>query len=273
MLISHNSFKNFIIINGLLFSVGIAQHNILLHKLHNCILDFCLMLFIFLIRNYSIMIFIDNGVSSKQSINNDVSLMPKEEFKYEFHCYVLSTTTVEAVTHLFISNNFIYIDRTLFRDIVSFIPISFMFEIIFDFFHYMNHRLLHSKYLYKYCHKVHHKFKHPTSIISYYQDPLDLIMTNSVPTILALSLTKNISHRQFNALLIYKTFIEISGHCGKYSYPTPSFTQFIWLPKSLQIELYTEDHDLHHSSNNCNYAKRFSLWDKVFNTYKPTLEK
>jgi sterol desaturase/sphingolipid hydroxylase (fatty acid hydroxylase superfamily) len=21
--------------------------------------------------------------------------------------------------------------------------------------------------------------------------------------------------------------------------------------------------------NNCNYAKRFSLWDKVFHTYKP----
>jgi sterol desaturase/sphingolipid hydroxylase (fatty acid hydroxylase superfamily) len=216
--------------------------------------------------------FIDNCVSNKPSINNDISLIPKEEFKYEFHYYVLTTTTVETITHLFINNNFIYIDRSFYKDIILFIPFSFIFEIIFDFFHYINHRLLHSKYLYRYCHKIHHKFKHPISITSYYQDPIDLIITNSIPTILALSLTKNISYRQFNMLLVYKTFIEIGGHCGKYSYPTSSFTQFIWLPKLLQIELYTEDHDLHHSLHNCNYAKRFSIWDKVFNTYKHSLE-
>lgn len=273
MSISINSFKNFIIMNGLLFSIGIMQHDMLSRKLQNYILDFCLTLFLFLIRNYSVMKIIDNGVSSKQSINDDASLLPKEDFKYEFHYYVLTSTTVETVTHLFISNNFVYMDRTLYQDVITFIPISFIFEIIFDFFHYMSHRLLHSKYLYKYCHKVHHKFKHPTSIIAYYQDPLDLIITNSIPTTLALSLTKNISCRQFNALLIYKTFIEISGHCGKFSYPTSSFSQFMWLPKLLQIELYTEDHDLHHSSNNCNYGKRFSIWDKAFNTHKVSHKK
>jgi len=217
--------------------------------------------------------FIDYGVLNKQSINNDINLIPKEEFKNEFHYYVLSTTTVETITHLYINNNFIYIYRDIYLDIILFIPVSFMFEIIFDFFHYLTHRLLHSKYLYKYCHKIHHKFKHPQSIISYYQDPVDLIITNSTPIILALSLTKNISYRQFNILLIYKTFIEVSGHCGKYVNPTSSFSQFIWLPKLLQIELYTEDHDLHHSLNNCNFSKRFSLWDKVFNTYKKSIKK
>lgn len=63
-------------------------------------------------------------------------------------------------------------------------------------------------------------------------------------------------------------FIEISGHIGKRMHPTSSFSQFIWLPKFFNIELYTEDHDLHHSHNNCNYSKRFSLWDKVFGTHK-----
>lgn len=215
--------------------------------------------------------FIDYGVSNKESINKDIASIPKEEYKYEFHYYVLTATTVETITHLFINNNFIYIDHTLYQDIILFIPISFIFEIIFDFFHYISHRALHSKFLYKYAHKVHHKFKHPITITSYYQDPIDLIITNSIPTMLALSLTKNISYRQFNLMLIYKTFIEISGHCGKNVYPTCSFSQFIWLPKLLQIDLYTEDHDLHHSLNNCNYAKRFSIWDKVFNTYASSL--
>jgi len=215
--------------------------------------------------------FVDYGVSNKESINKDISTMPKEDYKYEFHYYVLTTTTVETITHLFINNNFIYIDRALYQDIILFIPISFIFELIFDFFHYLGHRALHSKYLYKYSHKVHHKFKHPITITSYYQDPLDLIITNSMPTILAVSLTKCLSYRQFNLILMYKTIIEISGHCGKYLYPTSCFSQFVWLPKLLQIELYTDDHDLHHSLNNCNYAKRFSIWDKAFNTYKPSL--
>ena len=48
--------------------------------------------------------------------------------------------------------------------------------------------------------------------------------------------------------------------------PTSSFPQCIWLPRLFNIELYTEDHDLHHSRNNCNYSKRFSLWDKIFKT-------
>jgi len=272
MFISYKSFKNFIIVNTFLLSMGFTQHNILIKIKYNYIVDFCIILFIFLIRNYSIIKFIDKGVLDKQSINKDISLMPREEFKNEFDYYVLSTTTVETITHLCINNNFIYSDRSVYLDIILFIPISFIFEITFDFFHYLTHRLLHSKYLYKYCHKIHHKFKHPISIISYYQDPLDLIITNFVPTILALSLTKNISYRQFNILLMYKMFIEVSGHCGKYVYPTSSFSQFIWLPKLLQIDLYTEDHDLHHSLNNCNYSKRFALWDKVFNTYKSSIK-
>jgi lathosterol oxidase len=273
MIVSYKSLKNFIIINSFLFSIGIAQHNILLYKQYNYLGDFCLILFIFLIRNYSLMKLTDQGVSNKPHINTDIiNQMPKEEYKYEFHYYVLTTTAIESITHVFLKNNYTYIDRAFYQDIILFIPISFIFEIIFDFFHYITHRLLHSKYIYKYLHKVHHKFNHPISIISYYQDPFDLIITNSVPTMLSLLLTKNISYRQFNIILIYKTFVEISGHCGKITYPTCSFPQFIWLPKLLQIELYTEDHDLHHSLNNCNYAKRFSLWDKVFNTYKSPIK-
>jgi sterol desaturase/sphingolipid hydroxylase (fatty acid hydroxylase superfamily) len=71
--------------------------------------------------------------------------------------------------------------------------------------------------------------------------------------------------------LSYKTFIEISGHSGKKLYPNGSFSQFIWLPRFFNISLYTEDHALHHSSNYCNYSKRFSLWDKQFETYNESI--
>jgi len=209
---------------------------------------------------------IEYGTRSKTAIND--SILPMEEYKYEFHVNVFTATAVESVTHVFIHHfTHLHFSRPTYYEIVYFIPLSFLFEIIFDFFHYGAHRILHHKSVYKYLHKKHHKFNHPIAITTFYQDPFDLFVTNSIPTVLALSIVPGISYFQFHFITVYKSFIEISGHSGKISYPTTSFPQFIWLPKWLHIELSSEDHDIHHSLNNCNYAKRFSLWDKVFGTY------
>ena len=105
-------------------------------------------------------------------------------------------------------------------------------------------------------------------ILTFYHNPLDLIITNSIPQIVTLLIFPYISHFQFSIILTYKSLIEISGHSSKKLYPSGSFSQFIWLPRLLDISLYTEDHTLHHVLNNYNYSKRFSIWDKIFNTYK-----
>jgi sterol desaturase/sphingolipid hydroxylase (fatty acid hydroxylase superfamily) len=65
------------------------------------------------------------------------------------------------------------------------------------------------------------------------------------------------------ALIPFGTF-----YASKKLYPSGSFSQCVWIPRAFNISLYTEDHTLHHSNNNCNYSKRFSLWDKAFGTYK-----
>lgn len=277
MLISFNSCKNYILVNGFLILLGINQYNFIMYYTrnnHHNIINFCIILFIFITRNISILNFIEKGTNHKPLITNDISKLPKETYKNEFNLYFLSTTVIESITHIIIKTNFFnnlndnLNDNLIIIDLLYFIPISFIFELIFDLFHYSTHRLLHNKYLYKYLHKTHHTFNHPTAIVAFYQDPLDLVITNSVPTILTLTIMPNISYRIFNMILVYKMFIEISGHIGKKMYPTGSFSQFMWLPKLLNIELYIEDHDLHHSLNNCNYGKRFSLCDKVFKTYK-----
>ena len=126
--------------------------------------------------------------------------------------------------------------------------------------------------MYRFFHKIHHKHIHPISISLFYHHPLDAFLSISLPNLIVLSILPYISFYQFNLILIYKAHIEIIGHCGKKLYPFSSFTQLPWLAKYLNIELYAEDHDLHHSLNNCNYGKRFSLWDKVFNTYKNARE-
>ena len=143
-----------------------------------------------------------------------------------------------------------------------------MFEIIFDFGHYITHRLVHTKYLYPYIHKTHHKYKEVLSIHAFHHNAMDLIITNSIPFITSSYILRNLmSNKLIHLILVYKIFLEISGHSGRIT-NSSCFTQCILLPKLLGISLNVQDHDFHHLKTNCNYSKRFSLFDKLFGTYK-----
>jgi sterol desaturase/sphingolipid hydroxylase (fatty acid hydroxylase superfamily) len=217
-------------------------------------------------RNYGLLYFIEYITQNKKGVED----IPKESYPYEFHVNICTTTAIETVTHLCM---YPMNTQSVYKDVVWFVPMSLLFEIVFDFFHYWSHRMVHHTYVYKYIHKKHHTFKHPTAITSFYQDPLDLILTNSLPTLLTMWLIPKMSICQFHWIIVYKNFVEISGHSGKYLRPSCSFPQCIWIVKWLEIELYAEDHDAHHSINGCNYGKRFSLWDKMFGTYRCIMDK
>lgn len=271
-MVTYTSIRNFIFINTLLTSIGFIQYQVI-EKLSPVYLWTITIFMTFIARNYALMKFIDHGTKHKSFIQKRVPV--REAYQHEFHVNVVSATAIETMTYAFIRMCFFGAYAVVsVKDILLFIPLSFLFEVIFDFFHYWSHRLVHQGLLYKFTHKKHHKYRNPVTIITYYQDPIDLLLTNSLPTLLSLILLPMFSLFQYHLLLVYKEFIEISGHCGKRLRPTSSFSQCIWLPRVLNIHIYTEDHDLHHSANNCNYSKRFSLWDKMFGTYaQASLEK
>lgn len=262
-MISLKSIKIFFYLNSLLSVLGFVQFKII-----NTYANFFIILLTFLIRNYFLINFIDYNLKHKENINNDSIV---EDYKYEFNLALLSSTTVETLTYMIIKNYF-FINLTKINymtDLLYFIPLSFIFEIIFDFFHYWTHRISHrNKFLYIYSHKSHHKFRHPKSLLTFYHNPLDLIITNTIPQICTLLIFPYLSLFQFNIMLLFKSFVEISGHSGKKIFPSGSFSQFIWLPKMFDITLYTEDHNLHHDKSDCNFSKRFSIWDKLFGTYE-----
>jgi len=273
-MISFQSAKNFLYINAMIISIGYLEYNTL-NYVETYNFYYLLIYLLFVIRNNIVLNFICYNLKNKESINKNYSKIEDytESYKNEFALTLLSSTTIETLTYLFIKNTlFNNYAIVSYYDILLFIPKSFVFEIIFDFFHYWTHRILHSnKFLYINIHKKHHKYKYPLPILTYYHEPLDLIITNSIPQFLTLIIFPHISLFQFNVILTYKTFIEISGHSSKKLYPIGSFSQFIWLPRFLNISLYAEDHTLHHTENFCNYSKRFSLWDKVFGTYKQNI--
>jgi sterol desaturase/sphingolipid hydroxylase (fatty acid hydroxylase superfamily) len=187
------------------------------------------------------------------------------------HYYIISISLIDSLLIKIILELIKFRSSSFAFDLITFTPVSLLFEIIFDFFHYWAHRFTHiNKFLYKKLHKTHHLATVPNVWSTFHQNPFDYLFNNGIPLILTTTIINNIiplSLYQFSLILIYKIFIEISGHCGK-KIKGSSFTQNIWIVKKLHIELYTEDHDLHHTLNNCNYSKRLSLWDKVFGTYK-----
>lgn len=256
-MISFNSIKNFIITNLILIFFSFFQFKLIGESI---LFNFLIYFF----KNVFLINLIEFGLRHKKNISDN---KPKEEYKGEFYYNIATATLVEAITYNFVKNSLINMQNIILFDLLIFIPFSFLFEVIFDFFHYWTHRIAHHRLFYKYLHKKHHKFQHPSAITTFYQDPLDLVISNSFPVLATIYLLPSMSLLQYNLINIYKTYIEISGHSNKYLFPTSSFPQCMWLPRLFGIELYIMDHDNHHAINNCNYSKRFTLWDRVFGTY------
>ena len=265
-MISYNSIKNFFSINSIILSISFLQVSL---NITSFFFNFAFLLS----KNYLLIEGIDYSTKDLPKIQD---LQLHESYPYEFVLFLFSSPLIETITHLFIKNtifyDFVSYDiSNLSYDLSTFIFISFLFEIIFDFFHYWTHLLVHkNKLLYQNFHKTHHKFSNPSCITTFYQHPVDIIITNSIPLLFTLYITHlcNIfpSYFQYSLIMLYKSFVEISGHSGR-RIKASSFTQCIWLPRFFNIHLLVDDHDAHHSFNNCNYAKRFTLWDKCFGTY------
>jgi sterol desaturase/sphingolipid hydroxylase (fatty acid hydroxylase superfamily) len=176
---------------------------------------------------------------------------------------VLNAATLLISCELFAGNT-----SSLVNEIVWFIPFSFGFEIIFDFFHYISHRLFHSMPALYAFHSIHHR-QHQISVYTTFEHhPIDLIGTNAIPVVLT-SLLLYPSRLFICTWMIYKLIEEMSGHAGVFI-KSSSFPQFVWLPRVFGIELYSSDHSYHHTHPSKNFAKRFRLWDKVFDTYVAT---
>lgn len=278
---SIKALRIFVGVNTFLFLLSFIQLKTTNHYLYTLCKNQSVLLFflssnttytVFLLRNILLLYFVHlhtrhkprSGKHIKMSVLNKQSML-----------YILSSTMVETLTFpvLLLTTNCCSDTVSYAMDTMFFIPWSFLFEIIFDFWHYWCHRTMHMySNLYRYIHKQHHQGIYVNVLTTYKQDVFDILLSNSLPFILTCLIMSMFSLSpslwQIHLMLMYKEFVEISGHCGKVLYPTSCFPQCIWIPRLFKIELYAEDHHLHHIYYNKNFAKRFSLWDKCFGTYK-----
>jgi sterol desaturase/sphingolipid hydroxylase (fatty acid hydroxylase superfamily) len=255
-MISNRSLQNFLVYNTLISGTAVLHYYALLDERM-----WVLFVFAFL-RNVGISHMIE-WASQKAPLLNENYRYP-ENVPY-LH-YMAQAAALEAVTLPLITMGPANVPWT----VVTFIPISFVFEVIFDFFHYWSHRYLHSAEWS--WHTSHHRHIHLRPQLSFHHHITDLVLTNALPFLATVGLFGSVAGYTFSPLEIallmsYKVFVEIGGHTGRSSNRSAAFPQCIWLPRALGIELRTEDHNLHHVRPSVNFAKRFTLWDRVFGTY------
>ena len=254
-MISNRSARAYFIVNTSLIITGYAYYMALQT-------NFLLLMIFTAFRNYAMSKTVEMAVDHKAIINQNYEY-PEGDYIY----FMIQASLLESATTYCVSVKNTEPNTALVA--VAFIPMSFGFFLVFDFFYYWTHRWLHTAHLS--WHKTHHTHVHLKPSITFYQDFLDMLLTVSIPFLLAekiVQIVYPLSYLEISLLLTYKIFIEISGHTGHISRPASSFSQCIWLPQILGIELYTEDHNLHHVDTRYNYGKQFSLWDKLFGTYK-----
>ena len=175
---------------------------------------------------------------------------------------------------------------------LAFVARSFCFEVVFDLFHYATHRFCHAcarpaarapsaarvaaRVLHR-GHSTHHGSTQHAGlgpVLAYEQSLVDVLFCNAGPALAALACLRAAAPRPVapwdaGLLWAYKAYVEVAGHSGCHSRAT-SFPQCVWLPRLLGIALRTTDHDAHHThAKACNFAKRFTLWDRAFGTYLP----
>ena len=179
--------------------------------------------------------------------------------------YVLMWCLLETWSHYYVrllsTTNILY-------EVVTFIPKTFVFELAFDFCFYWQHYLLHHvPVLYKNIHKVHHQHSTNISTASVYVLHVGDLVLSTASILVAASVVPLYEYQYFT-WAVYRILGEQAGHVAVYNSDS-CFSQCIWLPRLLDIDLNNADHFQHHALNNCNYSKRFSMWDRVFGTFKP----
>ena len=254
-MISYRSFENFVLINGLLiFFAFLFNSTFELIFLRNLIMGTFLEVIIF--YNYKLTDKLDN--------RPELSLI-----------WLILHIAVAALFEFFMIRLLNPILSTSpYQDLISFCLISFPFELLFDLQHYIMHRLLHSRSIPSWLSRLHQYHHHNIKLrpfLAFYQNPIDLVLTNVIPFCLSFYVVNrfySITDIMLSLLLTYKVYTEIAGHCGVKN-RTTCFPQCIWLPRFFGIQMYTEDHDLHHKHFKYNFSKRFMLWDIIFDTQYP----
>jgi lathosterol oxidase len=141
-----------------------------------------------------------------------------------------------------------------------FMVIPLMF-IIYDFYFYLIHVIIHHKNLFDLIHVVHHKSKYLSPLSSLSMHPIEAILNHLALVMLFFILPIHTSHVYIwvSITIAYTTYL----HLGVEIYSER------FLNTRIGKLVYTAtEHAKHHSFFKGNYGFYTLIWDKIFKTYR-----
>ncbi|KAL1919450.1 uncharacterized protein VTP21DRAFT_2143 [Calcarisporiella thermophila] len=142
----------------------------------------------------------------------------------------------------------------------------FFAMIILDAYQYWMHRFFHTnKFLYKHLHSVHHRLYVPYAYGALYNHPLEGFLMDSLGGGLSYWLA-GLSVQSGAIFFAFSSIKTVDDHSG-YDFP--------WNPLQFLFNNNARYHDIHHqpAGIKMNFSQPFfTIWDRMFGTYAPTLE-
>jgi sterol desaturase/sphingolipid hydroxylase (fatty acid hydroxylase superfamily) len=151
---------------------------------------------------------------------------------------------------------------TIISPKLTYILAGLTFLLIWDFFQYWVHRLLHFGFVYSIFHSFHHNV-HMSVLNSFRHHPLETIFLNfalNIPVALFVSVVY--PDFQFQIFWVVMTVFALFLHADIEIPPLPLIQNIMMLPNH---------HRIHHSYSprhfNKNFGQYFTIWDRLFGTY------
>jgi Delta7-sterol 5-desaturase len=141
----------------------------------------------------------------------------------------------------------------------------FVFIILYDFYFYFTHRLLHTKWFYKNVHYAHHVNPNPSALSSIAFHPVEAFL-NAI-FILGYSLLTPVHPHLYILIFGYITIINTIGHVSVEVYP-----KILYKLKFHKVFNFATHHNMHHRYYNCNYGLALAAADRIFKTMHKNYE-
>lgn len=154
------------------------------------------------------------------------------------------------------------------------IIVQLAWMLVYDFFYYWLHRMLHQvPFLWRHAHAHHHSIAQPFRGVTLLHTVWEMIGEILLPTFAAQAVFAcspfggPLSTAELVVAYTNIQIMEVMGHSGT-AWCTSSFAFCPWLPRALGIELRVEDHDAHHAESGVNFSKQSRIWDRLFGTHQ-----
>ena len=144
------------------------------------------------------------------------------------------------------------------RSIARIVVDALVIVVLYDFIYYAAHRAMHTPLLLKRVHGIHHRARNPSTLESFYQHPLELMIGLGI-LFLTTAIVGPVHEATFAIVFFVYSTVNIFVHSGL----------IFGSALSAPVDFLTRKHFVHHHDDSmANFSTMTGLPDRIFGTAK-----